>query len=535
MDSRKDAEEAKPEIKVQSKDLDDTNTIHQSHSSSSNPNSNKENEMEIVKLFRQYGLLIKQTAVDELKGKSQETILEIIKKLKNKHTEELVFVNEAELKEVTQEIKLPDFADISRPSDFRPLAKEFGHEFKVNTDRDVTGRSKCNGDISDFVKNVNDRFQKLKGILESRPSTNTKVKLERANKMVGEKIRVIGMISRKNITKKGHLSLELEDEKDTLFMLVLKDNEEAFKKASRLVKDDVVAIDAKVGANYCMAEDVTWPDMPVKNKKTIEKDLSIGFISDMHIGSKYFDSREFEMMIKWLKGSGPHKDIAEKIGYLFVVGDVADGIGNYPTQEKDLIIKDVFEQYKTVHKLFEMIPDHIKIIMIPGNHDSVRLAEPQPAISKDLIGSLPNLVSIGNPGYVNVEGFESILYHGVSIQSMTSNIPGMNAAKPEEAVIELLKRRNLAPIYDENDIAPEHTDYHFIKDCDIITTGHMHKNGYTEYRGTVIVTSGTWQELTEYQVKQGHIATPCLLPVYNLKEGRVSHLSFKGDEAKLLG
>ena len=495
----------------------------------------KNKEIKIVGLFREKGLLIKPSIIGELKEKSQEEILEIIGKLKDLHREELVFIDEIELKEVTQEIKLPSFADISRPSDFKPLAKEFGHDFKVYKERDVTGKSKCGGNIEDFVKNVNDRFQKLKDILESRPSNNKKAKAERAKKLVGETVRVIGMVMRKNETKKGHISLEIEDETGTLFILVLKDDKEAFEKAKKIIKDDVIAIDIKVGTNFCMAKDVTWPDMPVKNKRTIEKDLSIGFISDMHIGSKYFCDKEFERMLKWLNGVGPHKEIAEKIGYILIAGDLVDGVGNYPKQEYDLAIKDVFEQYKLVQELFKMVPDHIKIILIPGNHDAVRLSEPQPAISKEMLGDIPNFVSIGNPGFANIEGFETILYHGVSLGSMSSNIPGLTPAKPEEAVVELLKRRNLAPIYDECDIAPEHSDYHYIDKCDMINTGHMHKNGYTEYRGTVVVASGCWQWLTEYQVKQGHVATPCLMPVYNLKEGRITHLDFKNEDIKLLG
>ena len=491
-------------------------------------------KMEIVKLFRDHGLMINTSAVEELKEMNLDELLDIIGRIKELHKEDLFFVNEKELREAQQGIKVPDFADVSRPPDFRPLAKEFGHEFRVHTDKDITGKSKCSGEIGDFVKNVNDRFSKLKGVLESRPSKNNVVKLERANKLVGEFVRVIGMVSRKNVTKKGHLSLEIEDENTALFILVLKDDEEVFDKANKLVMDDVIAIDVKVGANYCMAKDITWPDMPVKAKKTIDKDLSIAFISDMHIGSKYFCAKEFERMIKWLKGAGQYKEIAEKIGYLLVVGDVADGIGNYPRQEYDLVVKDVFEQYKLVHEFLEMMPDHIKIIIIPGNHDSVRLSEPQPAIREEMIGKLPNVTSIGNPGFVNIEGFETILYHGVSIGSITSNIPGMSPAKPEEAVVELLKRRCLSPIYDESNVAPEHSDYHFIDKCDIITTGHMHKNGYTEYRGCVVVASGTWQVLTEYQVKQGHVATPCILPAYNLKDGRVSHLDFKEENIKLI-
>jgi DNA polymerase II small subunit len=322
--------------------------------------------------------------------------------------------------------------------------------------------------------------------------------------------------------------IEIEDETGVVPVLVLNDKRTGgcFEKAGRVVNDEVIAIDIKTSQNFNFAVDIIWPEMPISEKKKTEKDISIAFLSDMHFGSKMFCGKEFEAMLKWLNGVGEGKEIAEKVGYLLVAGDLIDGIGIYPKQEKELVIKDVYDQYKLLADMFELVPDHIKVVIAPGNHDAVRLAEPQPAIPEEMF---PVEYSLSNPGRLTIEGLKTIINHGSSLNSLIYSIPGLSFSKPEEAAVELLKRRNLCPIYDGNDIAPEHNDYLFVKDCDILHTGHLHKNGYNEYRGCVAVASGTWQRLTEYQIKQGHVATPCVLQVYNLKEARITEVDFNGE------
>jgi DNA polymerase II small subunit len=62
---------------------------------------------------------------------------------------------------------------------------------------------------------------------------------------------------------------------------------------------------------------------------------------------------------------------------------------------------------------------------------------------------------------------------------------------------------------------------------DVFHTGHVHKNGYTQYRGTLSINSGTFQDRTDFQVKQGHVPTPAMVPVYEMKHGRLRTLDFK--------
>jgi DNA polymerase II small subunit len=149
-----------------------------------------------------------------------------------------------------------------------------------------------------------------------------------------------------------------------------------------------------------------------------------------------------------------------------------------------------------------------------------------PALSKDLVKS--NVTSVGNPSTVVIEGLKHLMYHATSIDSMIANLPGASYMHPEKVMVEYLKRRHLSPIYGGNLIIPENIDYMVIdEEPDVMHCGHVHKNGYGQYRGTLLINSGTFQDRTEFQVKQGHVPTPALVPIYEIKSGRLRTLDFK--------
>ncbi len=504
--------------------------------------------IEIIRLFRENGMILKPGVADLLLNHEKSEILLIINKLKeNKKKdfsviskEDIIKLGIIKLQSSEQETKVPSFVEIKHSSDFRPLAKEYGHSFSIEKKYDITNKSKCTGELNDFVNYINDRYEKSRKILIARPSKNRIINTKLIDSLSkGDKARIIGIVNLKRITKNGHVMIELEDGIGTTMVIALNNKKSAalFEKATKVVTDEVIAVDIWKGQNFSIADDIIWPDIPIKEKKRIQKDISIAFLSDTHIGNKLFMAKEFERMLKWLNGSFENggdnersKKIAEKIGYLLIAGDIADGIGNYPNQEKDLSVRDVYEQYQIFNEFMEMVPDHIKVIIIPGNHDVVRRAQPQPALSKEFIRTSENVYSTGNPAYINIEGFRVLMYHGDSIEGTIANIPGLNFNHPEEVMVEFLKRRELCLTYERSDIAPEHKDYLFVEECDILHTGHIHRNGYTEYRGTVAINSGAWIGQTEDQKKRGLIPTPCILPIYNLKEGFVTHINFSGKD-----
>jgi DNA polymerase II small subunit/DNA polymerase delta subunit B len=46
------------------------------------------------------------------------------------------------------------------------------------------------------------------------------------------------------------------------------------------------------------------------------------------------------------------------------------------------------------------------------------------------------------------------------------------------------------------------------------------------YHGVDIINSGTWQATTEFQLVQGHIPSPCIMPVYETKANKFTNISF---------
>ncbi len=488
---------------------------------------------EINKLLREKKKLLKPGATEALNGFSDEEIRSIIEKLSELKS---VFISESDIKDVTNQIKKPDFVEVKRASDFHPTAKEYGHEFRIYEDHDITGKSKCKGELTDFVKYFSERYNKVKELFISRANMKYPITdIERlSSAKPGDTLRVIAIVSKKIITKNKHVMLEIEDMSGVTTVLVLnnqKEGKETYEKSMKVIHDEVIAIDVRIGTNLNIVHDIIWPDMPFRDKKRVEKDIAIAYVSDLHIGSAHFLSKNFENMLKWLNGNGPGKELAEKVGYLLIGGDLVDGIGIYPNQDKELVIKDIYDQYKLLNQFMELVPDHIEIIAIPGNHDAVRRAEPQPALQKDILQDDGRIHSVGNPAFMNIEGFKTQMYHGYTMESLVQDVSGLTLSKPAEIAIELLKRRNLSPIFDKSIMAPEHKDYMFVEESDLFLTAHVHKIGYGEYRGCAIMNGGTWiDKTTPWQLRRGFSPTPAIIGVYDLHNARVTHVDFAGGE-----
>ncbi len=424
--------------------------------------------------------------------------------------------------------QVPIPVEVIRPSSFKPIAKEYSPRIVIHEHRDVSGQSRCIGSVEDFVAYFRDRFERESQILRTRPSNLALVRTDQLSAHQNEDVRIIAMIAEKRITAKGNLFLEIEDEQGQVRALV-GPREKCFDSAKTVLKDDVVALDGRMGPNFFMLKAITWPDLPViRTQPQVSEDIAIAYLSDTHVGSRYFMEKSFKKFIRWLWGQEGREELAGKVKYLIVAGDLVDGIGVYPAQEKELTIKDIYEQYAAFDSLIESLPDHIEVIVSPGNHDAVRRGEPQPLIPMDLLKT--DVKKIGSPSSLTIEGLKHLVYHGTSIDSMIANVSGLSYAKPEGPMLEMLKRRHLSPIYGENLIVPELRDYMVIsEEPDVMHMGHIHKNASMKYRGTLMINSGTFQERTDFQVKMGHIPTPGIVPILELKSQQLSHLKFTDD------
>ncbi|MEK6761053.1 MAG: metallophosphoesterase [Nanoarchaeota archaeon] len=394
-------------------------------------------------------------------------------------------------------------------------------------------------EVSHFTNYFRNRFAELRGFLQERPELTNLVSI---NKISGGKqgISIIGMILEKKVTKNKNILLDVEDSTGRIRVLINQGKKEVYERAENLCLDAVVGFKGSGNKEIFFANEVYLPDMALTEKKHSPFDESAVFISDVHVGSKLFLEKSFLKFIDYLNGKIPDTPEAEKIKYLFVVGDVVAGVGVYPNQEKDLEVKDIEGQYARAAELFGKIRSDIKIIMIPGNHDCVRLAEPQPVLDEKYtwpIYNLKNITLASNPSIINIgaregfSGFDVLMYHGFSYFYYANNIPKLAMTdainSPDRIMHYLLQNRHLAPTHASVQYSPHEKDPLLIRKVpDIFVSGHLHKGAASYYNNILTLSSTCWENLTSFQEKVGAKPDFCKVPMLNLKTRAVKILDF---------
>ncbi|MFD1646623.1 DNA-directed DNA polymerase II small subunit [Haloarchaeobius litoreus] len=370
----------------------------------------------------------------------------------------------------------------------------------VSVENDMTGRSTGTGEYSDFVSVFRDRYDKLASKLRGRVNHRPTDAIE--SMAGGSEVALVGMVNDIRSTASGHWLVELEDTKGTFPCLVMKDRNIA-ELVDELLYDEVIAIEGTLAddAGIVFVDSMYFPDVPRTHEPSYaDRHVQAALISDVHVGSQEFMHEEWDAFADWLYTEG-----AEAIEYLLIAGDMVEGVGVYPNQDEELDVVDIYDQYETFNEKLKQIPGDIDVTMIPGNHDAVRLAEPQPGFDEELRNIMtahdPRIVS--NPSTVTIEGVSVLMYHGVSLDEVIAETPEHTASydEPHKAMYQLLKKRHVAPQYGGHTrLAPEEKDYLVIEDVpDIFHTGHVHKLGFGKYHNVLAINSGCWQRQTDFQ------------------------------------
>ncbi len=404
--------------------------------------------------------------------------------------------------------------------------------------KDITGSSHCVGSIDGFSHYFMDRFVTIRGILQKRRDMSGATTISRAsdsNRMNADnEIKVIGIVNEVKETKTGDRIIEIEDETGRITIMLGRD---AKGGMDSILNDEVIGIIGKQGRQRgpnqsgslgakIAAKELVRPDLPISSGMQRSDSTSIiGFMSDVHVGSKTFLGPEWNRMMEWLKTDA----VDLGMNYLLIPGDVVDGIGIYPDQEKELDVDDIYQQYHVLSEYLKEIPDSIQVIVQPGNHDAVRPAEPQPAFEGDFAKMFDsNAILIGNPCYLKIEGRTILSYHGKSFDDLMSSVVGLNYSKPIEAMKEMLKRRHMAPMYGgKTPLAPEPKDMMVIDTIpDIFVTGHVHGAGLSHYKGVRLINASTWQSQTSFQKMHNFTPDPAKLYLVHLGTGETDMQSF---------
>ena len=376
--------------------------------------------------------------------------------------------------------------------------------------------------IKGYTSLFSSRFSELKKIVSNRPEAKM---LKSITSVVSTKsnddMYICGLLSERRV-ERNITKIILDDPSGSIETIVF-DND-LQKTAASLLSDQFVMEKISFGKNGgFIVKDIIVPDIPEHTPNRSKTEVYAAFLSDLHIGSMYFMEKELNDFVSWLSSPDP---VARKIRFVLVCGDIVDGVGIYPNQDKELDLVDIKEQLKKTVEILSKIPQHIKIVVTPGNHDPGRRALPQPAIPKIYNSELwdqKNITMLGNPAMVSLNGVKVLMFHGQSIDDIVRTTPGLSYDKPAQVMRHLLQARHLSPIYgSQTPLAPEIEDMMLIDEVpDIFHGGHVHVVDLDLYRGVLILNSGAWQHQTPFQAGVGITPTSGLAVLVNLKTFKV--------------
>ncbi len=447
-------------------------------------------------------------------------------------------INPPEPKPAARPHDLPHFA----LDGFPMVATDVDVELDVHFD--ITGKSTTEGKLNDIISCFNSRLEKIKrmlvssGRLPNRPIETSQLSRDKSRfSNSNNTATIVGLVN--DVRHKGeNLHFKVEDTSGEIFCVLrpprAMDNSPAAKRRNTiaiggLMEDDVVGVTGFINPgsrDMLIVDDIHLAPTPKHTKRRAEDNqaVSAAFISDIHVGSKTFLHSQWEKLVKWF-----HEDpLAKTIKYLVLSGDAVDGVGIYKDQDKELEIVDIYHQYEEVARLTELLPDWVETIILPGNHDAVRPAEPQPALDPMIQQYFNRATFVGNPCDFSLHGVRTLSYHGVSIMDFVSSIKRVTFGEPEIAMEEMLERRHLAPSWGgKTPLSPEPEDHMVIEEIpDIFVTGHVHGHHCGDYKGTTLIQSSTWQDQTGYMRMLGFQPKPCILTVVNLNTHKTASIPF---------
>lgn len=395
-------------------------------------------------------------------------------------------------------------------------------------------------EVQDFVRHFRGRLNEMRKILQEHSELDNLMSI---NKISGGKqnFSLIGLVSNKSYTKNKNVIIELEDLTGKIKALVHVSKPELLNKAEEICLDSVIGLKCSGNRDIVFVNDIIFPEARISDRKKGNVEEYALFIGDLHVGSKLFLENEFLRFIDYLNGKVSDTPEVNKIRYLFIVGDLVAGVGIFPGQEKELVIPDVESQYVRAAELLEMINKNIKIIICPGNHDALRVMEPQPLFDEKYSWPLYNIKNVfltTNPSFVNIgakngfSGFDVLLYHGVSFHYYANNVPRLMKEKathkPDKIIHYLLSQRHLAPTHSSVQYFPSEDDPLIIKKVpDIFLSGHTHKSAVSYYNNILTISCSSWESMTPFQEKMGNEPDFCKVPMFNLKNRSVKILDFE--------
>jgi len=287
-----------------------------------------------------------------------------------------------------------------------------------------------------------DRYEKIKKILNGRLDLVNLVSINKINSK-SKKFSIIAMVKEK-IPDTDSIVVE-----DLTGEVVVRFQEKISSLLDQTVLDEVIGLVCEAGSEGIVVSNTIWPDVPLKRDVTQTKeDVFCLFISDIHMDSEKFNHESYKKFLSWLN------QVKYDNFYIFVLGGVSSKISD-------------------MKEFFSKLPEKSERIFLRGEDD--------PEFS--------DVMNITDPSLIKIDNITLLLSHGGFLEKYSKIWPNL---QPEKIMLNLLKKRHIDPIFDSCTKIFDQ-DY-FVLDTvpDIFTSGHLHSPGILNYKGTTIISNGSF-------------------------------------------
>jgi|GEM_PF-1455609 DNA polymerase II small subunit len=301
-----------------------------------------------------------------------------------------------------------------------------------------------------------------------------------------DKNKISGFVFDKRIAKKSSY-LILEDSTNLIKIMV---PPSLINRLREILLDQYVIVEVMFRENITQAVSINPLDISSEKRHRSVEDVNVIVISNLLVGSPQFDLKGWDNFVSWLNGDFGELNIVSRIKYMIINGDLID-----PSFSQQLSIAD---KYKMLYELVGKIPSNIRIFLIPGECDATRTALPQPAVIRSFarhLYSLKNVVMLGNPSTILLDGVFVLMYHGQSLDDVKQQIEtGGKERRVTDMMESLLKARHLAPSLGMNtSIAPDQDDNLVIQQVpDLFICSHLGESDVNYYKGTMLLSCPSW-------------------------------------------
>jgi DNA polymerase II small subunit/DNA polymerase delta subunit B len=286
--------------------------------------------------------------------------------------------------------------------------------------------------IKDYQNFFNERFGAIKSVFSRKASLTNLISVNKISPRL-KNFSIIGMVR-----EKARDGVVLEDTTGKV--------EIQFKNKdilSDVVEDEVLGVVCEQEGTVVFGENLIFPDIPLKHEvNKTKEDVYCLFLSDFHLNSDSFNKKHYSKFIDWIKNKNNIN--------IFILGDVSSNI-------------------EDVNDLLSNIPKSNTTYILRGEID-------------------PNIKNtLQNPYTFQKDGVKIFLFHNPRL-----NDYGDLWGTPEKAITNLIKKRNLDPIFTPDSKIYERDPYLLEEIPDIIVAGHTHIPSNINYKGITILTTGSF-------------------------------------------